>query len=280
MVEFDCVVLFCVCWEDDNGQVWVQCGWWVQNNNVIGFYKGGLCFYFSVNESVFKFFVFEQMFKNVLIGLLMGGGKGGVNFNFKGKSVCEIMCFCQSFMIEFYCYIGVDIDVLVGDIGVGVCEIGYMFGQYKCIINQFIGVFIGKGLEYGGLLICFEVIGYGVVYFLVEMLVIWDMDLIGKMVVILGLGNVVIYVVEKIVQLGGKVLILLDLGGFIYDFVGLMQEKIDWVKVYKIYCCGCIEEYCEVFFGVIFYVGSMFWGVFCDIVLFCVMQNELIGEDV
>lgn len=279
MAEPDRVVSFRVCWEDDNGQVRVQRGWRVQNNNAIGPYKGGLRFHPSVNESVLKFLAFEQTFKNALTGLPMGGGKGGANFNPKGKSVREIMRFCQSFMTELYRHIGADIDVPAGDIGVGAREIGYMFGQYKRITNQFTGVLTGKGLEYGGSLIRPEATGYGAVYFLAEMLATRGLDLTGKTAVISGSGNVATHAAEKIAQLGGKVLTLSDSGGFIHDPAGLTQEKIDWVKAHKTHRRGRIEDYCAAFPGATFHAGSTPWGVPCDIALPCATQNELTGDD-
>ena len=279
MAEPDRVVSFRVCWEDDSGNVRVQRGWRVQNNNAIGPYKGGLRFHPSVNESVLKFLAFEQTFKNALTGLPMGGGKGGANFNPKGKSVREIMRFCQSFMTELYRHIGADIDVPAGDIGVGAREIGYMFGQYKRITNQFTGVLTGKGLEYGGSLIRPEATGYGAVYFLAEMLATKGLDVAGKTAVISGSGNVATHAAEKIAQLGGKVVTLSDSGGFIHDPSGLTQEKIDWVKAHKTHRRGRIEDYCEAFPGASFHAGKTPWGVPCDLALPCATQNELTGDD-
>jgi glutamate dehydrogenase (NADP+) len=279
IAEPDRVVSFRVCWEDDAGNVRVQRGWRVQNNNAIGPYKGGIRFHPSVTESVLKFLAFEQTFKNALTGLPMGGGKGGSNFNPKGKSVREIMRFCQSFMTELYRHIGADVDVPAGDIGVGGREIGFMFGQYKRITNQFTGVLTGKGLEYGGSLIRPEATGYGAVYFLMNMLATKDQDLTGKTAVISGSGNVATHAAEKITQLGGKVLTLSDSGGFIHDPDGLTQEKIDWVKAHKTHRRGRIEEYCEEFKNASFTAGKTPWGVPCDVALPCATQNELLGED-
>lgn len=279
IAEPDRVVSFRVCWEDDNGNVRVQRGWRVQNNNAIGPYKGGIRFHPSVTESVLKFLAFEQTFKNALTGLPMGGGKGGSNFNPKGKSVREIMRFCQSFMTELYRHIGADIDVPAGDIGVGGREIGFMFGQYKRITNEFTGVLTGKGLEWGGSLIRTEATGYGAVYFLQNMLAAKDMDLVGKTAVISGSGNVATHAAEKIVQLGGKVLTLSDSGGFIHDPDGITQEKIDWVKAHKTHRRGRIEEYCDEFNGASFTAGKTPWGVKCDVALPCATQNELLGDD-
>ena len=279
IAEPDRVVSFRVCWEDDNGNIRVQRGWRVQNNNAIGPYKGGIRFHPSVTESVLKFLAFEQTFKNALTGLPMGGGKGGSNFNPKGKSVREIMRFCQSFMTELYRHIGADVDVPAGDIGVGGREIGYMFGQYKRITNEFTGVLTGKGLEWGGSLIRTEATGYGAVYFLANMLAAKGQDLVGKSAVISGSGNVATHAAEKVVQLGGKVLTLSDSGGFIHDPDGITQEKIDWVKAHKTHRRGRIEEYCDEFKTATFTPGKTPWGVKCDVALPCATQNELLGDD-
>ena len=279
IAEPDRVVSFRVCWEDDAGNVRVQRGWRVQNNNAIGPYKGGIRFHPSVTESVLKFLAFEQTFKNALTGLPMGGGKGGSNFNPKGKSVREIMRFCQSFMTELYRHIGADIDVPAGDIGVGGREIGFMFGQYKRITGEFTGVLTGKGLEWGGSLIRTEATGYGAVYFLASMLATRGQDLTGKRAVISGSGNVATHAAEKIVELGGTVLTLSDSGGFIHDPDGITQDKIDWVKAHKTHRRGRIEEYCEAFPGASFHAGKTPWGVPCDVALPCATQNELDGTD-
>ncbi|WWB73766.1 NADP-specific glutamate dehydrogenase [Novosphingobium sp. ZN18A2] len=279
IAEPDRVVSFRVCWEDDNGNIRVQRGWRVQNNNAIGPYKGGIRFHPSVTESVLKFLAFEQTFKNALTGLPMGGGKGGSNFNPKGKSVREIMRFCQSFMTELYRHIGADTDVPAGDIGVGGREIGFMFGQYKRITNQFTGVLTGKGLEWGGSLIRTEATGYGAVYFLANMLACKDMDLVGKTAVISGSGNVATHAAEKITQLGGKVVTLSDSGGFVHDPGGFTLEKIDWVKAHKTHRRGRIQDYCDEFEGCTFHAGKTPWGVPCDVALPCATQNELLGED-
>jgi glutamate dehydrogenase (NADP+) len=251
----------------------------VQNNNAIGPYKGGIRFHPSVNESILKFLAFEQTFKNALTGLPMGGGKGGSNFNPKGKSDGEIMRFCQSFMNELYRHIGADVDVPAGDIGVGGREIGYMFGQYKRITNQFTGVLTGKGLEYGGSLIRPEATGYGAVYFLENMLKTRGHDLTGKRAVISGSGNVATHAAEKIVQLGGKVLTLSDSQGFVHDPDGITQEKIDWVKTHKTRRRGRISEYADAYRNATFHEGKTPWGVECDVALPCATQNELLGED-
>ena len=279
IAEPDRVVSFRVCWEDDTGCIRVQRGWRVQNNNAIGPYKGGLRFHADVTESVLKFLAFEQTFKNALTGLPMGGGKGGANFNPKGKSEREIMRFCQSFMTELYRHIGPDTDVPAGDIGVGGREIGYMFGQYKRITNQFEGVLTGKGLEFGGSMIRPEATGYGAVYFLENMLAAKGDDLEGKTAVISGSGNVATHAAEKIVHLGGKPVTLSDSGGFIHDPDGLTLEKIDWVKHHKTHRRGRISEYADEFKGTTYHGGETPWNVECDVALPCATQNELLGDD-
>jgi glutamate dehydrogenase (NADP+) len=275
IVEPDRIVSFRVCWEDDNHCVRVQRGWRVQNNNAIGPYKGGIRFHPSVNESVLKFLAFEQTFKNSLTGLPMGGGKGGANFNPKGKSDSEVMRFCQSFMTELYRHIGPDTDVPAGDIGVGAREIGYMFGQYKRITNRWEGVLTGKGTEYGGSKMRPEATGYGAVYFLRNMLKHQKQDVEGKIAVVSGSGNVATHAAEKIVQLGGKVVTLSDSGGFIHDPDGIDQEKIDWVKALKNERRGRISEYADHFTGASFHEGKRPWNVPCDVALPCATQNEL-----
>jgi glutamate dehydrogenase (NADP+) len=279
IAEPDRVISFRVCWEDDNGDIRVQRGWRVQNNNAIGPYKGGLRFHPSVTESVLKFLAFEQTFKNSLTGLPMGGGKGGSNFNPKGKSDHEVMRFCQSFMTELYRHVGADVDVPAGDIGVGAREIGYMFGQYKRITNHFTGVLTGKGLEYGGSLIRTEATGYGAVYFLNNMLGHVGKSLDGMRAVVSGSGNVATYAAEKVIQLGGKVLTLSDSEGFILDPAGLDQTKLDWVKNLKTKRRGRISEYVKEFKGSEFHAGKRPWGVACDVALPCATQNELTGPE-
>jgi glutamate dehydrogenase (NADP+) len=280
IAEPDRVMSFRVCWEDDRGNIRVQRGWRVQNNNAIGPYKGGIRFHPSVTESVLKFLAFEQTFKNALTGLPMGGGKGGSNFNPKGKSDHEVMRFCQSFMTELYRHIGADIDVPAGDIGVGGREIGYMFGQYKRITNQFTGVLTGKGLEYGGSLIRTEATGYGCVYFLQNMLTNVGDSVDGKTVVVSGSGNVATHAAEKATQLGAKVLTLSDSEGFIHDPDGIDQAKIDWVKELKGKRRGRISEYAKAFKGASFHGdGARPWGVTCDVALPCATQNELNGAE-
>jgi glutamate dehydrogenase (NADP+) len=279
IAEPDRVISFRVCWQDDKGGIRVQRGWRVQNNNSIGPYKGGLRFHPSVTESILKFLAFEQTFKNALTGLPMGGGKGGSNFNPKGKSDGEVMRFCQSFMTELYRHIGADIDVPAGDIGVGGREIGYMFGQYKRLTNAFTGVLTGKGLEYGGSLIRTEATGYGATYFLANMLKTKGQDLVGKVTVISGSGNVATHAAEKVTVLGGKVVTLSDSAGFIHDPAGMTQEKIDWVKALKNVRRGRISEYVDQFPGSTFHAGKTPWGVECDVAMPCATQNELLGAD-
>ncbi|HET9422856.1 MAG TPA: NADP-specific glutamate dehydrogenase, partial [Nocardioides sp.] len=279
IAEPDRVVSFRVCWEDDNHNIRVQRGWRVQNNNSIGPYKGGLRFHPSVNESILKFLAFEQTFKNALTGLPMGGGKGGANFNPKGKSDHEVMRFCQSFMTELFRHVGHDVDVPAGDIGVGSREIGYMFGQYKRVTNQFTGVLTGKGLEFGGSLIRPEATGYGAVYFLASMLATRGEGLTGKTAVISGSGNVATHAAEKVCQLGGTVVTLSDSQGFVHDPDGFDLEKIQWVKDHKTKRRGRIAEYVDAFPKATFHEGRTPWGVACDVALPCATQNELHGDD-
>ncbi len=278
IAEPDRVVSFRVCWEDDNHNIRVQRGFRVQNNNAIGPYKGGIRFHPSVNESVLKFLAFEQTFKNSLTGLPMGGGKGGANFNPRGKSDAEVMRFCQSFMTELYRHIGPDTDVPAGDIGVGAREIGYMFGQYKRITNRWEGVLTGKATEYGGSQMRPEATGYGAVYFMQNMLKHAGQDVEGKTAIISGSGNVATHAAEKVTQLGGKVLTLSDSSGFIHDPDGISQEKIDWVKELKTIRRGRISEYADEFSGASFHEGQRPWGVGGELALPCATQNEL-NED-
>lgn len=279
IAEPDRVVSFRVCWEDDNHNIRVQRGWRVQNNNAIGPYKGGLRFHPSVNESILKFLAFEQTFKNSLTGLPMGGGKGGANFNPRGKSDSEVMRFCQSFMTELYRHVGPDTDVPAGDIGVGAREIGYLFGQYKRITNRWEGVLTGKGLEYGGSQVRSEATGYGAVYFMANMLRHKGDSIEGKSAVISGSGNVATHAAEKILHLGGKVLTLSDSGGFIHDPAGITQEKLDWVKHLKTVKRGRIQEYCEEFSGAAFHAGERPWSIAGELALPCATQNELNEEE-
>ena len=279
IAEPDRVISFRVCWEDDKHNVRVQRGWRVQNNNAIGPYKGGLRFDASVNESILKFLAFEQTFKNSLTGLPMGGGKGGSNFNPKGKSDSEVMRFCQSFMTELYRHIGPDIDVPAGDIGVGSREIGYLFGQYKRITNRWEGVLTGKQLEYGGSQMRPEATGYGAVYFLENMLKHKDDEIDGKSAVISGSGNVALHAAEMILNKGGKVLTLSDSGGFIHDKEGITEEKLEWIKELKLVKRGRIKEYCDEFTEATFHEDKKPWDVDCELALPCATQNELNEKD-
>lgn len=279
IVEPDRVISFRVCWEDDNGNIRVQRGWRVQNNNSIGPYKGGIRFHPSVTESVLKFLAFEQTFKNSLTGLPLGGAKGGANFNPKGKSDHEIMRFCQSFMTELYRHIGHDMDVPAGDIGVGAREIGYMFGQHKRITNRFTSVLTGKGLEYGGSLVRTEATGYGAVYFLQNMLKLKNLEIAGMTAVISGSGNVATHAAEKILELGGRVVSLSDSQGFIYDADGINSEKLEWIKQQKMVRHGELADYVTEFKGSSFHPGQKPWAVKCDVALPCATQNELNGDD-
>jgi glutamate dehydrogenase (NADP+) len=274
MAEPDRVIIFRVCWEDDNGNVRVNRGYRVQFNNSIGPYKGGIRFHPSVTLSVLKFLGFEQTFKNSLTGLPMGGGKGGSDFNPKGKSNNEVMRFCQSFMTELHRHIGEDTDVPAGDIGVGAREIGYMFGQYKRLTNDFVGVLTGKGLEFGGSLIRTEATGYGAVYFAENMLHRIGDGVKDKSCVVSGSGNVATYAAEKILQLGGKVLTLSDSGGFVHDPDGIDAEKLEFIKDLKQVKRGRISEYVDTYKGASFHEGRP-WGVTCDIAVPCATQNEI-----
>ena len=277
IAEPDRVVSFRVCWEDDNGNIRVQRGWRVQNNNSIGPYKGGLRFHPSVNQSILKFLAFEQTFKNSLTGLPMGGAKGGANFNPKGKSPREVMRFCQSFMNELYRHIGEDTDIPAGDIGVGAREIGYLFGQYKRLTNRFVGVLTGKGMEFGGSPIRTEATGYGTVYFMESMLTNVKDSVEGKRCLVSGSGNVAQYAVEKINQLGGKVVTLSDSSGFIYDPNGVDEEKLAWVMDLKNVRRGRLSEYAEEF-GCAHQAGRP-WDVEADLAFPCATQNEISTEE-
>ncbi|MCP4331202.1 MAG: NADP-specific glutamate dehydrogenase [Gammaproteobacteria bacterium] len=278
MAEPDRVVMFRVPWTDDKGNIRNQRGYRVQFNNSIGPYKGGLRFHPSVNLSVLKFLGFEQTFKNSLTGLPMGGGKGGSDFNPKGKSDNEVMRFCQSFMIELHRHIGENTDIPAGDIGVGAREIGYLFGQYKRIENRFVGVLTGKGMAFGGSKIRTEATGYGAVYFMQNMLEYKGDGIHGKTVSVSGSGNVASYAVEKVNHLGGKVVTLSDSSGFIHDPDGITTEKLDYVLDLKNVRRGRISEYAETFKNATFHQGRP-WGVPCDIALPCATQNEIDRED-
>ncbi len=279
IAEPDRVVSFRVCWEDDKGNIRVQRGYRVQNNNAIGPYKGGIRFHPSVNQSILKFLAFEQTFKNSLTGLPMGGGKGGSDFNPKGKSVHEIMRFCQSFMTELYRHVGPDVDVPAGDIGVGGREIGFMFGQYKRITNQYNGVLTGKGLEYGGSLVRTEATGYGAVYFLEDMLKRAGTAIEGKKAIISGSGNVATHAAEKVLHRGGTPITLSDSEGFIHDPDGITQEKIDWVKEHKTHRRGRIRDYANEFKSATFHEGKRPWIVPAELALPCATQNEITTDE-
>ena len=278
MAEPDRVVFFRVPWTDDKGNIRNNRGYRVQFNGAIGPYKGGIRFHPSVNLSILKFLGFEQTFKNSLTGLPMCGGKGGANFNPKDKSDNEIMRFCQSFMTELYRHIGPDTDVPAGDIGVGGREIGYMFGQYKRITNEFVGVLTGKGLEFGGSRMRTEATGYGAVYFLQNMLNHAGDSVEGKRALVSGSGNVATHAAEKLADLGAIPVTLSDSSGFIYDPEGLDREKIDWIKELKGVRRGRISEYVEEYKHAEFHEGRP-WGIEAELALPCATQNELNGED-
>lgn len=279
MVEPERVVTFRVCWVDDTGEIQVNRGYRVQMNSAIGPYKGGLRFHPTVNMSILKFLAFEQVFKNSLTTLPMGGGKGGSDFDPKGKSDNEIMRFCHSFMSELFRHIGPNSDVPAGDIGVGGREIGFLFGMYKKLRNEFTGVLTGKGESWGGSLIRPEATGYGAVYFAEKMLETKGDSFKGKNVVISGSGNVAQYAAEKVIQLGGKVLTLSDSSGHIYDSDGIDSEKLAFVMQLKNVKRGRISEYLEVFPNAEFIQGKTPWGITCDIALPCATQNELNEDD-
>lgn len=279
MVEPERTILFRVPWTDDNGEIHVNKGYRIQFNSAIGPYKGGLRFHPSVNLSILKFLGFEQTFKNSLTTLPMGGGKGGSNFDPKGKSDHEVMLFCQSFMTELSRHIGPDTDVPAGDIGVGGREIGFMFGQYKRIRNEFTGVLTGKGRSYGGSLIRPEATGYGNVYFVKNMLATKGESFKGKTVVISGSGNVAQYAAEKAIEFGGKVVTFSDSAGYIYDSEGINEEKLAFVMDLKNERRGRISEYTKKYMGAKYVEGKRPWEVKCDIALPCATQNELDGEE-
>jgi glutamate dehydrogenase (NADP+) len=278
MVEPERTIMFRVPWTDDKGNIHVNRGYRIEMNSAIGPYKGGLRFHPSVNLSILKFLAFEQVFKNSLTTLPMGGGKGGSDFDPKGKSDLEVMRFCQSFMTELARHIGPNTDVPAGDIGVGGREIGYMFGQYKRLRNEFTGVLTGKGMEYGGSLIRPEATGYGNVYFAEEMLKTKNDTFKGKTVVISGSGNVAQYACEKVTELGGKVVTMSDSSGYIYDAAGIDAEKLAFIMELKNVNRGRIKEYADKF-ACEFHEGQTPWGVKCDVALPCATQNELNGDD-
>jgi glutamate dehydrogenase (NADP+) len=279
MAEPERVLSFRVAWIDDNEEIQVNRGYRVQMNSAIGPYKGGLRFHPSVNLSVLKFLAFEQTFKNSLTTLPMGGGKGGSDFNPKGRSDTEVMRFCQSFMTELYSHIGPNRDVPAGDIGVGGREIGYLFGQYKRLKNEFTGVLTGKGASFGGSLIRPEATGYGVVYFTEQMLKYKNNSLKGKKITISGSGNVAQYATEKCIELGAKVITLSDSSGYIIDLDGIDEEKLAFIMDLKNIKRGRIESYTKKYPKASFNAGQTPWKVACDIALPCATQNELNGND-
>ncbi|MCI5057221.1 MAG: NADP-specific glutamate dehydrogenase [Flavobacteriales bacterium] len=275
MIEPERMITFRVAWLDDNGEIQVNRGFRIEMNSAIGPYKGGLRFHPSVNLSILKFLAFEQVFKNSLTTLPMGGGKGGSDFDPKGKSDNEVMKFCQSFMMELYRHIGPNTDVPAGDIGVGGREIGYMFGMYKRLKNEFTGVLTGKGIEWGGSLIRPEATGYGAVYFAQEMMAVKGDGFNNKTVIISGSGNVAQYACEKATQLGAKVVTLSDSSGFIHDPDGIDAEKLNFVFDLKNVRRGRIKEYADKFSSATYHEGQKPWGVAGDIAMPCATQNEL-----
>lgn len=279
MVEPERVVSFRVAWIDDNEEIQVNRGYRIEMNSAIGPYKGGLRFHPSVNLSILKFLAFEQVFKNSLTTLPMGGGKGGSDFDPKGRSDTEVMRFCQSFMTELFRHIGPNRDIPAGDIGVGSREIGYLFGQYKRLKNEFTGVLTGKGVSWGGSLIRPEATGYGVVYFTQEMLAHQNESLEHKKIVVSGSGNVAQFAAEKCIQLGGKVLTLSDSSGYIYDPDGIDAKKLAFIMDLKNKKRGRIHEYVKQFKKASFHAGKKPWEVPCDVALPCATQNELGGKD-
>ncbi len=278
MTEPDRCISFRVTWVNDKGKVHVNKGYRVQFNNAIGPYKGGLRFHPSVNLSILKFLGFEQVFKNSLTTLPMGGGKGGSDFDPKGKSSDEIMRFCQAFMINLFRYIGSATDVPAGDIGVGSKEIGYLYGMYKKVANEHKGVMTGKGLSYGGSLIRPQATGYGTVYFMQEMLQTKGDSLAGKKCLVSGSGNVAQYATEKIIQLGGTVHSMSDSDGTVYDVDGIDEEKLAFIIHLKNERRGRIEDYADEF-GALYIAGKKPWGINCDLAFPCATQNELLEKD-
>jgi glutamate dehydrogenase (NADP+) len=278
MTEPDRVIMFRVVWESDDGAIQVNRGYRVQFNNAIGPYKGGLRFDPSVNLSILKFLGFEQTFKNSLTTLPMGGAKGGADFDPKGRSDDEVMRFCQSFMTGLHRYIGKDVDVPAGDIGVGAREVGYLFGQFKRIQNEWSGALTGKGAAYGGSPLRTEATGYGCVYFAREILARSDDELEGKTCVISGSGNVAQYTAEKLIELGARVVTLSDRSGFVHDPDGLTLEKVRWVDELKTSRHGGLEEYAREW-GATFHAGQSPWSVPCDVAFPCATQNEVDEAD-
>ncbi|MEM7380298.1 MAG: NADP-specific glutamate dehydrogenase [Bacteroidota bacterium] len=278
MVEPERLLSFRVAWVDDEGEIHVNRGYRIQMNSAIGPYKGGLRFHPSVNASILKFLAFEQVFKNSLTTLPMGGGKGGSDFDPKGKSDDEVMRFCHAFMTELCRHIGPNTDVPAGDIGVGSREIGFLFGMYKKLRNEFTGVLTGKGLSWGGSKIRPEATGYGTVYFAQSMLKTRKEEMKGKTVVVSGSGNVAQFASEKVLQLGGKVVTLSDSSGYIHDPEGIDMEKLEFVMDLKNNRRGRISEYAEKYPSAKYFKGEKPWGVTCDVALPCATQNELDGD--
>jgi glutamate dehydrogenase/leucine dehydrogenase len=278
MVEPERVIMFRVPWVDDGGEIQINRGYRIQMNSAIGPYKGGLRFHPTVNLGILKFLAFEQVFKNSLTTLPMGGGKGGSDFDPKGKSDNEVMRFCQSFMTELQRFIGADTDVPAGDIGVGGREIGYLYGQYKRIRHEFTGVLTGKAIEWGGSLIRPEATGYGAVYFADQMLKTRGMDLKDKIAVVSGSGNVSQYAVEKLIQMGAKVVTMSDSQGFVYDPDGFTEEKLAFVLDLKNIRRGRIKEYADKY-KVQYFEGETPWGIKCDAAFPCATQNEINEDD-
>lgn len=279
ITEPERTIIFRVPWTDDKGKIHVNRGYRVEFNSAIGPYKGGLRFHPSVNLGILKFLGFEQVFKNSLTTLAMGGGKGGSDFDPKGKSDAEVMRFCQSFMTELQRHIGPDTDVPAGDIGVGGREIGYLFGQYKRLRNEFTGVLTGKALNWGGSLIRPEATGYGCVYFAQNMLATRGDSVQGKVCVVSGSGNVAQYLVEKLNQLGAQVVTMSDSNGYVYDPAGIDAEKLAWIMELKNVRRGRIKEYADQFPGVQYFEGQRPWSVPCDCAFPCATQNEINGAE-
>ncbi|MDD4278300.1 MAG: NADP-specific glutamate dehydrogenase [Candidatus Sumerlaeales bacterium] len=275
----DRVVTFRIAWTDDNGNIRVNRGYRIQQNNAIGPYKGGLRFHPSVNLGILKFLAFEQVFKNSLTTLPMGGAKGGSDFDPKGKSDAEVMRFCQAFMTELVRYIGPDVDVPAGDIGVGGREIGFLFGQYKRMTSEYSGVLTGKNLKWGGSLIRPEATGYGCSYFAEEMLKAQGDHLEGKVCTVSGSGNVAQYMVENVNNLGGKVVTMSDSNGTIYDPAGIDAERLEWIMQLKNVKRGRIKEYASQFAGSKYMEGQRPWSIKCDCAFPCATQNEVSGDD-
>ena len=278
LTEPDRIITFRVTWQDDAGGIRAARAWRVQFSNAIGPYKGGLRFHPTVTQSILKFLGFEQILKNSLTGLPMGGAKGGSNFNPRGRSSSEVMRFCQAMMRELHRHIGEDTDIPAGDIGVGSREIGFLFGQYMRLANRFTGVLTGKGLAFGGSLVRTEATGYGAVYFLQNMLATRNESIAGKTAVVSGSGNVALYAIEKLIELGATVVTASDSGGFVHDPHGIDAERLAWLKELKEVRRGRIRAYAE-HFGCDYRAGERPWSVPCQIALPCATQNELDGGD-